>query len=343
MRPKYFLRFFSGLAIFSLACFSISAQRVNPSGTGGIHTIQGRIYLPSGRPAQTQISVKLQSSNYSTLSVISDQNGSFVFRSLAPGNYAIVIEIDGNYEVATEYITIDTDVQIVPSRRGGNPKIFTVPIYLQYKRNANPRPEVINAKLAEVPKEALKHYEQAVTLARNNQNGSAILEYQKAISIYPQFTLALVEMGKTYLMISKLDNAISAFVSALKLEPKNFEANLGYGISLLNKKQLEPAEKHLRESIQLNNSAVTPHYYLGLVLLQTKRFDEAQKEMEMAKEKKGEKTLPLVHYYLGGIYWNKKQYQLAADELEKYLQLSPDIPDAPKIRQTITDLRNKQN
>ena len=49
------------------------------------------------------------------------------------------------------------------------------------------------------------------------------------------------------------------------------------------------------------------------------------------------------HYFLAGIYWGEKQYQKAADELEKYLKLEPNAKDADQTRKAIADLRIKQN
>jgi regulator of sirC expression with transglutaminase-like and TPR domain len=48
------------------------------------------------------------------------------------------------------------------------------------------------------------------------------------------------------------------------------------------------------------------------------------------------------HRYLGGIYWGKREYKKAADELELYFKLAPQAKDAEQIHATIKDLRNKQ-
>jgi regulator of sirC expression with transglutaminase-like and TPR domain len=45
------------------------------------------------------------------------------------------------------------------------------------------------------------------------------------------------------------------------------------------------------------------------------------------------------HRMLGGIYWARKKYKLAADELETYLKLTPNAPDAEQTRETVKKLR----
>ncbi|MEO7539488.1 MAG: hypothetical protein ABIV21_05645, partial [Pyrinomonadaceae bacterium] len=78
----------------------------------------------------------------------------------------------------------------------------------------------------------------------------------------------------------------------------------------------------------------------------------AQRKFEMARELTGANDFPLIHKYLGGIYWQKgaatsadkdrrELFQRAVDELEKYVKLLPAATDAQKIRATIAELRTK--
>ena len=345
MRSLY--RFVVVVAISICFCivWAYPQSRTNASGTGGIHTIQGRIFLPSGRSPSGSIIVELQSTSYSTLTVNTDQNGSFGFRGLAPGSYTVVVNAGDDFDIAREYITIDDEVRIDPTiRLPSTPKVITLPVYLQSRRTSTlGRAEVINAKMVDVPKEALKHYDKGLEFFRLGKTDNALVEFKQAVSIYPKFTEAFVEIGKVNIKLAKFDNAVEAFRSAVNLDQKNFEAKLGYGISLLEKKELNNAETQLKDSININSKSVFSHYYLALVLINKKNFDNAQREFELTKQLKEDNTLPLVHYYLGGIYWSKKQYKKSADELEKYLKISPDANDSARIRQTITDLRSKEN
>lgn len=344
------IRFFRGIFSLVIIASGIYAQNI---GTGGKHTIQGRIFLPSGQSPENSITVRLESTSFGTITVLTDRSGSFVFGSLAPGNYTVVVDPGENFEISRESVSIEADVQIpspnssdnIGAAPSGNTKTIKLPIHLQFKRNKRNTlqvNQVINAKLAGVPKHALKRYEKAIELSRRNKIEESVAELKTAISIYPQFSVALAELGKQYLKLGKLAEAIAALRAALKIDPNDFEAKLNYGIALLNKKEVNEAEKELKEAVVMNNNAVTPHLYLGLAFIQNQNLDEAQKELELAKKLKRENEFPLVHKYLGGVYWAKKQYKLAADEVEKYLKLSPNIPDANKMREIIKDLRSKQ-
>src|SRR3989442_7756964 len=80
------------------------------TGTGGNHIIQGKIFFPSGRRAEGNIQVKLQSFGAGEISTIADSSGSFTFTSLSPCNYTVVINAGDDYEIDREGVTIDSDL-----------------------------------------------------------------------------------------------------------------------------------------------------------------------------------------------------------------------------------------
>jgi TolA-binding protein len=76
--------------------------------------------------------------------------------------------------------------------------------------------------------------------------------------------------------------------------------------------------------------------------MQLKRqdLDGAERSLREAV-KHGGGELAVAHYYLGGIYWGRKDYRRAADELETYLRLAPDAENAARVRATVKELRSK--
>lgn len=316
---------------------------VDSTGNGGMHTIQGRIYLPNGRTADATISVRLESLNHRSSTVYIDRNGGFSFRYLTPGNYAIVVDAGENFLIAKEYFTIDAEIQGTTVRITPIPKVFNVPIYLQPKANPAQKNEVVNAKYVNIPKKALEHCQKGLELSRAGNTEEAIKAFRLAITIHPKFALPHTEIGKLLIKGGKIDEAADELRVAITLDPNDFDAKLNYGIALLGRRDMNDAEKELRAAADLNKTAVTPHYYLGLLFLQSSNLEGAQREMETAKQLKGDKEFPLVHRYLGGIYWRKKQYRMAADELETYVKLLPNAKDADQTRKTILDLRSRQN
>jgi Tfp pilus assembly protein PilF len=311
------------------------------TGTGGNHTITGKIFFSSGRKAEGAIQVKLQSYNTPDISVIADSSGSFVFSNISPGTYTVEVNAGREFEIVREQVTVDADLPPPP----GMPSIqasrrYTVMITLQPKAAAtNGKPSVINAELAQVPDEARALYEKALTLSQSGDTAKAINNLKAAVSIFPQFPLALNELGVNYLKMGDAHRALEPLRSATKLKPDAFSPKLNLGIALLETHQFSDADTQLREALKISSTPAA-HMYLGLTLIGVKRYDEAQRELETSIANGGEK-LGQAHKYLGGIYWEKHEYERAAVEFENYLRLTPNAPDAERIRGTIKELRGK--
>jgi Tfp pilus assembly protein PilF len=342
---RYHFAVFCCLALLWLWVPSVQAQAgggIDATGTGGIHTIKGRIYFPSGRRSDTRVMVKLESYNSSELAVMSDSNGTFVFRGLIPGSYTVVIAGGDDYESVREPVYIDSDgnasrtaIRVPPV-----PRLYTVDISLRPKPNSSVKPGILNVALANTPPAARDLYQKALNDSQAGDSKKAIEELQNALSIYPEFPLALNELGVQYLRLRQPDKAADVLSKAVKLAAQDFQPRLNYGFALMNLRRFAEAEAQLRTAIGLNNAAPTAHMYLGIVLAIQRKLEEGEKELKIAIASRSSEVA-LAHRYLGGIFLEKHQYQLAAAELETYLKQAPNAADAEWLRQKIKELHNK--
>ena len=312
------------------------------TGTGGIHSIQGYVFFPSGRRAEGTIVVRLQPMNGGEITVIPDSSGAFTFSALSPGNYAVVVNAGDDYEIARDSVYIDSDLNL---SRGGmrvpsTARRYTVMIHLTEKRGATVKPGVINAALAEVPEKPRKLFEKGLEHARAGDSARAAESLKEAVALYPKFPLALNELGVQYLKLGHTEKAIETLREAIKLNPEAYGPRLNLGIALLEAKKFPEAEEQLREALKQNSSLPTGHMYLGLCLVRLNRYDDAEKELLLAIQGSNNQ-LALAQYYLGGIYWKKEEYPKAVEALEAYLKLTPNAQDAERVRATIKDLRSR--
>jgi tetratricopeptide (TPR) repeat protein len=350
MPGSSFLRICSTRLLFILLGMLLLSPSVNAqgsgrssTGTGGIHLIQGYIFFPSGRRADIgSIVVKLQSLQYAELQVIPDSSGAFTFSQLSPGSYTVVINAGNDYELYSDSVFIESDLNL--SRMGvrlpPNPQRHTVMAHLQLKMKAGVKPGVLNAALAAVPDKARKLYERGLEEARSENPTKAANTLKEAVTLYPNFPLALNELGVQYLKLRQISKAIEVLKGACKLNPDAAPARLNLGIALLETRQFTQAEEQLRESLKLNNNSATAHMYLGLALLRQAKFDEAEQELLVATQANASQ-LGMANYYLGGLYWRKKDYNRAVEQLEKYLASTPNAPDAERVRATIKEFRSR--
>lgn len=352
IRARMLTRPAVALCALLLAALCSSAVRAqvgtDDTGTGGKHVIQGRVVFPSGRRADTRLKVRLQTQSSGELSVYTDSNGYFGFRSLEAGSYTVVIEGGNDFETVRESVYIETDVNsmlrgvTVPTAT----RPYTLQVYLQPKRKdgATPpesRPGTLNASLAGVPKPALDLYNKALDAAHNNEAMKAVELLKAAVAAYHDFPLALTEMGMLYMKLKEPAKAVETLREAIKLTPDDYPTLFTYAVALHDSRQFPEAEAQFRRAAQKNPSAPLPHYYLGVILIRRHEFEEAERELKTAVEVGGDEV-PRTHYYLGGIYWNRHAYKQAADELETYLKLVPNAEDAPRLRATVKEFRSKK-
>ena len=336
--------FHSALLIFLIAVLAnaqgVGSSRGLASGDGS-NTIQGRVFFPSGEQNSGKIiKLHLESPDSSGMSTATDLDGVFRFNGLQPGNYTVVVDGGKDYESTREPVTIDP----IGSRR-----VVQVTIQLRPKADAS------NPAFAGVPQAALDSYQKGLAAAQKGNSKSAVEFLSKAVASYPNFSIALSDLGVQYMKLLQWDKAAETFDALLKQKPNDATAQLDLGIALYNisaalltEKKLEEsnqklgqAESHLREALKLKNTGPSAHYYLGMTLIKLKRYAEAQAELESAIKNGGE-NLALAHKYLGGLYMSAHRNKEASDELEKYVQLEPKAADAERIKGTIKDLRSKQ-
>ncbi|HZF40928.1 MAG TPA: tetratricopeptide repeat protein [Blastocatellia bacterium] len=334
----------SAILLFLIAVMA-HAQGVGSSRgltTGdGSNSIQGRVFFPSGEQnGGKMIKLHLESTQATNMSTVTDQDGVFRFNGLPPGNYSVVVDGGKDYESTREPVTID------PIGRG---RIVQVTIQLRPKADAS------NPAFAGVPQTALDFYQKGMAAAQKGNAKSAVEFLGKAVTAYPNFSMALSDLGVQYIKLLQWDKAAETFEALLKQKPDDATGQLDLGIALynvsgalLNDKKLDEsnqklgqAESHLREALKLKSTGPSAHYYLGMTLIKLRRYDEAQSELESAIKNGGD-GIALAHKFLGGLYFGARRNKEAADELEKYLQLDPKAPDAERIKGTIKDLRSKQ-
>src|SRR5436190_12635438 len=306
------------LAVLILAAAAAASAQAPGSTRGlssgdGTHTIQGRVFFPTGQALNgPTVKVNLESVNSTGgASTTTDQDGSFRFNNVRAGNYAVVVDGGKEFEAAREPVSIDPG--------GTSGPITSITIHLRPKVDAS------NPAFAGVPQNALDFYQKGAAAAQKGNAKSAAELLGKAVAAYPNFSVALSDLGVQYMKLGQMDKAAETFEALLKLKPNDATAHLDLGIAyynlstaLLTEKKLDEssqkvgqAETQLREALKLNSPGPTAHYYMGLSLIKLKHFDEAQKEFELAISNGGE-NLAQAHRYLGGLYQRAQKNKEAA-------------------------------
>jgi len=301
------------------------------TGLGGGNAITGMILLPNGQRLQRRISIRLQTMTKGDRVTTTDEYGKFAFRGLISGEYTVVIDREKEFEPFRQSVEIR-------QYRGTAPQNYTLNIRLSLKEEIKLKPAVLNAELANVPERALVHYNNAAEQAKKNDHPAAIEELKLAIKEHPSFMLALNELGVQYLKVNQLQNADEAFQAALKIDPESFPAMINRGIANFMMERYGEAVPILRKALKKNDQSAVGHYFLGQALANLGLFDDAEKAL-LASLTLGKEEMKEAHRMLAIIYSSRGAKKQAADELETYLKLAPNVPDAEKLREKIRQLR----
>ncbi len=138
--------------------------------------------------------------------------------------------------------------------------------------------------------EAMVHYQKALEInpdfaeAHNNlgnflfQKGrvdEAMVHYQKALEINPDYAEAHYNLGNALLKTGNADEAIAHLQKALEINPDYADAHNNLGYALIQKGSVDEAILHFQKALQINPDYADAHKNLSNALLQKERMDKA--------------------------------------------------------------------
>ena len=297
----------------------------------GKYSIQGRVVMPDGKPAQ-DVKVEVTSTDFGGGTFRTNMDGAFQTGRMRAGNYTISVKIEGLSE-EREFLTIDRET---PSGQ-----TFNVTLFLRVEGQKKGDFYSNNPAFKDVPKPALEKFKKAIEKLQKNDAKGAIPLFDEAIAAYPDFAPAYYERGSAFLKENELDKALESFVKAIQIKPDYVEAKYSVGYTQYLKKNYEVAAAVFDDVLKQKPDMPEASMYLGISLFNLKNLDAAEVGLKKAVAAKGGEKLALAHLYLGQIYSQKKKNADAVLELEKYLELLPKAPNADRIRAAIADLKKQ--
>lgn len=261
-----------------------------------------------------------------SVSVMSDDRGRFRFREVEAGAYTLIGFCPGRAEARKT-------IEVGPGTVTGG--IVRVALALggeEPGQNAK-----VSARSLGISEKAKSAYRDAQRkLAKNDING-ARRDLLRAVERSPQFAEAWNNLGTMSYQTREYEQAAQYFRSALKAEPGLYEAMVNLGGVLLTLGQFDEAlDYNLYSMLErpgdaLANSQLGMNYWaLGNAGLAIKYLKEA-------------KRLDAAHFshpqlLLGEIYLKQGKAMEARAELEEFLRLHPDAPQAARIREILDKL-----
>src|SRR4051795_4941945 len=137
-----------------------------------------------------------------------------------------------------------------------------------------PYPIVTLHELAHhVPNRAAKEYRRALKADHKGDKEGAISHFQNAISLDPEFSAAINDLGITYLELDKTDLAIEQFSRAIIVDPRAVLPCSNLAIAYLRQTRYREAERTARRAVDIDRASTHGPLVLGVSMVLGDRFN----------------------------------------------------------------------
>jgi tetratricopeptide (TPR) repeat protein len=198
----------------------------------------------------------------------------------------------------------------------------------------------ISVVSALAPKEARKAYEKGRQDEAKNKLDDAQKNFEKAVSVYPQYSAAWFEMGRMDEHGNRIEEARKAYQQAIAAEPKFILPREQLSWLALREAKWQELVENTDQWLLLDSLNSPDAYYLSSIgNFQTQHFDIAEKNAQAAVRMDPGKKNMRARYVLGLILAQKHDFRASAEEIRAYLDATPDSKDKAVIQKQLEQIQ----
>lgn len=291
--------------------------------------INGMVHFKGGVASPSSVIVYLESEMGEVIQQASlIGNSRFRFEGLDRANYVVRAKAPGYRDATTR-----VDLRLMPTSSA------LLTLYAEPSSApaglGSTQPSVAVGTLL-VPESAQQELAKGEDAVSQNALPQALVHFEKAVEIYPQYYQAYHSMGTLYMDQAKWPEAEKALKRSLEINDKYAPGYTALGA--VYNRQGKPAEAQplLERSVELEPRAWQSHFELALALLAQDKAAEGEAQCRQAHEL--EPKVPLVHIVLGNLALRQRDLMTARLEFQHFLDLAPDHPLAAPVRQKVADI-----
>lgn len=159
-------------------------------------------------------------------------------------------------------------------------------------------------------------------LSRERAFRDALEHYQQALTLKPDYDLAVVGLARAYRGLGRTDDAVLGYRRFLENDPANAQVRFELAQMLLDAKQTGAAEAELQLLLQQEPSMAVARHALGAVRLERGQAEEAERDIRAALAAKAD--IRMAHFHLALIAEGRGLADVAEEEYRKETALFPD-------------------
>jgi len=217
-----------------------------------------------------------------------------------------------------------------------NPEIGTIILH----RLAKVDGLTISVVSALAPKDARKAYEKGRQAEAKRKLDDAQKEFEKAVSVYPQYSAAWFELGRINEQGNRIDEARKAYQQAIAAEPKFVLPRQQLSWLALREAKWQELVDITDQWLQLDPSNSPDAYYLSSIgNLQMQHSSVAAKNAQEAVRMDPGKKNMRARYVLGLALAQNHDFTASADAIRSYLDAAPDAKDRAVIQKQLEQIQ----
>ncbi len=198
----------------------------------------------------------------------------------------------------------------------------------------------ISVVSALAPKDARKAYEKGREDEAKNKLDDAQKNFEKAVSVYPQYSAAWFELGRIDERGNHIEEARKAYQQAIVAEPKFILPREQLSWLALREAKWPELVEATDQWLLLDAQNSPEAYYLSSIgNLQTQHFEVAEKNAQAAVRMDPGKRNMRARYVLGLALAQKHDFAGSAEAIRSYLEATPDAKDKDLVQKQLEQIQ----
>lgn len=273
--------------------------------------IDGIVYYDGSNQPAGNIMIELSDSQGDSIPpIMTNESGGFRFGGLNPGQYSLLIHVDG-------YQPVNLQVDLSYNSQRG------ISIYLKplpSSKTPGPNGSVSVHELS-MPARARELMDSGKKKLYDEKNAKASLEdFQAASAAAPEYYEPYYQIGMAYMTLGERGNAEKSFRKSIQMSSDKYaEGEIGLGSLLVDKGNYSDGEKAIRRGIQLNPTFWLGYYEMGRIQTNQNLLADAEKSAQQARALAPNALI--VYRLLSNIHMQEKNYPALLEDLDAYIKL----------------------
>lgn len=205
-------------------------------------------------------------------------------------------------------------------------------------RRQNVEGLTISATTAAAPSNARKEFDKARQEESKGKLQDAQKHFEKAVSIYPNFAVAWVELGRLQAHFKNVEQAQQSFARATQADPKLVTPYQNLAEIAFQQREWQAVLRYTDQLLQLNSLSFPQQwFYNAIANFYLNHPDAAEKSVREALKTDLAHRVPKADYLLAMILMQKKDFTGAAEHFRNYLAHLASPSEAASVQAQLAD------